>query len=110
MALATIALLAGLVGAPPCCTAPVPAALQPLASLSVAVSASQDPVKPKSGDRPARAPEGRTAEPRRAEPSREPSREPRREQPKAEPAGRGVQRDADRPKSTGEPELRRRKP
>ena len=106
MTLGTIALLAGLFGGPPCCDAALAGPAQAVDAAGVASLSSQDPAKPKSRERPAREPERRQADPPKAEPAREPRRDP----PKAAPSSRGTQREPERPKSTGEPELRRRKP
>jgi hypothetical protein len=105
MTFGTIALLAGLLGGPPCCDAAPPGPAEAVEAVAAALT-PQDPVKPKSRERPAREPERRQADPPKAEPTREPRRDP----PKAAPSGRGTQREPERPKSTGEPELRRRKP
>ena len=107
MAFGSIALLVALTGGPPCCAAPISAGAEPVAASAVASLPSQDPVKPKSTERPARAPERRREDPPR---KAEPAREPRRDPPKAEPSARRPERETERPKSTGEPELRRRKP
>ena len=107
MAFGSIALLVALAGGPPCCAPSFPAGAPVLEAGAVASLPSQDPVKPKSTGRPARAPEGRQADPPR---KAEPARESRRDPPKAEPSRGRTERETERPKSTGEPELRRRKP
>jgi hypothetical protein len=116
MTFGTLALLAGIIGSAPALLPAGTAVAQPVAAAAVQAE-PQDPVKPKAAQRPSRepAPEGRRADPPRREPAAEPARrEPRREEPRAEPrtapAERRRNKDAERPRSTGEPELRRRKP